>query len=314
MDEAVFWRLVGRLGRDPDDTDFAVLAERLAERPEAEITGFADRLASVLWSMDTPAHFASAGSGGDTWFLCARCAVVAAGRRAYEKVLRRSAALERFADSCHAEPLLGLAPAAFESATGQLWEHETPLSHEMGSNTAAWGHPPRSAGRAPRPWLTLQLALGDTVAMPEAFPSLLHEAVDLAGADPAWQRWWAGSGLQECELSLLLDAFVTGPPVFRAGRTRARVDVAHDSGPHPLEDRSALAVHAAVEIQNMLAVARARLGLAELPPLTVPRGEGLAAGSFGAPSRDPEFPSGLLDLFHSPGLSHSPGLEPNPVR
>lgn len=306
MDEDVFWRLAGKLGREPADAAFDTLVTQLTRLPQAEITGFADRLAWVLWSLDTPAHHEAAGAPGDDWFLSVRCAVVAAGRKGYERVVRRPAALARYADE-EAEPLLGVAERAFERVTGRLWEHETPVSPEMGSNVAAWGTAPPGADRRARPWLTLRLVIG--ARPPAAFSILLHEVVDLAAADPAWQDWWAASGLRECVLSLLLDRQSTEATV-RAGQVRARVDLAHDAGPYPIGDRAALAEHATVEIQNMLAAARARLALAELPPLSVPVGDDLPDESFAAPRDEPDLPLGLFDLLAAP----EPGQPPSWVR
>ncbi|MEU8819020.1 DUF4240 domain-containing protein [Actinoplanes sp. NPDC048796] len=115
-----------------------VAAARLAERPEVDITGFEDRLAALLWALDTPAHFAAARPIGGDGFLHVRCAVVAAGRKAYERVARTPSALSGFVDG-EAEVLLTVCRQAYERATGLLWEHESPLSYETGSNVAAGG-------------------------------------------------------------------------------------------------------------------------------------------------------------------------------
>ncbi|BCY12709.1 DUF4240 domain-containing protein [Actinoplanes sp. L3-i22] len=295
MDEDAFWGLIGRLGRDPDDADFGQLADRLTRLPEAEIIGFADRLASALWSLDTPAHYEASASAGDDWFLYVRCAVVAAGRKAYEKVLRKPATLEKFADE-EAELLLGVAAQAFERSTGRLWEHETPVSYELGSNTAAWGASPVHDSYVP-PWLTLLSGSGEASGEPDAYLILLGEVVAATAADPAWQLWWAGSGLAACELSLVLDSAAAPESSFKTGRVKAQLHVLHDSGPFPLHDRAALAQHAVVEIQNMFAEIRVRLSLPELPPLAVPPTDELADEMFGPPRARDDLPPGLLDMI-----------------
>jgi hypothetical protein len=89
---------VKTLGWDAGDEDFDRLTARLATRPQADITGFADRLAMVLWTLDTPAHFAAARTASGDGFLYIRCAVVTAGRKAYDRVLRTPTALDKFAD------------------------------------------------------------------------------------------------------------------------------------------------------------------------------------------------------------------------
>ncbi|WP_412742935.1 DUF4240 domain-containing protein [Krasilnikovia sp. MM14-A1004] len=143
MDQNAFWALIGMLGRNPDDDDFTRLTDLLATRSAEDITRFADLLAHALYALDTPAHVEAVRPliVGDDSFLYARCAAVAAGRRTYEKVAGKPESLERFADR-DAELLLTVAPEAFERATGMLWDHETPVSYEMGSNHSARGGSP----------------------------------------------------------------------------------------------------------------------------------------------------------------------------
>lgn len=274
IDEEEFWPLVEGLGRDPGDEDFHRLTARLATRPEAEITGFEDRLARVLWALDTPAHFAAAGTCSGDGFLYARCAVVAAGRRAYERVLRRPAALERFADE-EAEMLLYVAEQAYEQATGLLWEHETEVSYETGSNTVAWGEteaePLPAESGAPATWLQLSYGCGQG-GPPEAYAVFLHDVVDAVAADPLWQQWWARAAVPLCELSLLLDCagHLPSEATVKIGRKRIQVHVGRDPGSFPADDPAALLAGAADEIRDLLDLARDRLELGTLPPITPP--------------------------------------------
>jgi len=183
MDQDAFWALIGMLGRDPDDDDFARLTDLLATRSAEDITGFADELARALYALDTPAHFAAVRPFiiGDDSFLSVRCAAVAAGRTAYEKVARRPKGLERFADR-DAEPLLMVAPEAFERATGMLWEHETPVSYEMGSNTGAWGTEPEPTV-PDLPHGRLNVICGWGVGVRHAgYGRLLHHVAEAAAA------------------------------------------------------------------------------------------------------------------------------------
>ena len=54
MGENEFWQLVQTLGRHTDEEAFGRLTARLAGRPEADITGFADRLALLLTGEPLP--------------------------------------------------------------------------------------------------------------------------------------------------------------------------------------------------------------------------------------------------------------------
>lgn len=292
IDEEEFWLLVKTLGRYSGDEDFDRLTARLASRPEADITGFADRLAMVLWRLDTPAHFAAARTASDDVFLYVRCAVVAAGRSAYDRVLRKPAALEKFADE-EAELLLTVAEHAFEQATGMLWEHDTAVSYETGSNTAAWGgaEPVPVGSSEPQTWLELSFGSGPA-GPPRTYALFLHKVVEAVTADPAWRRWWAPAGVPSCELSLLLDGTGHASPeaTVKTGRKRIRVHVTRDPGPFPTDDPAGLLARATDQIHDLLNLARERLGLGPLPPLpTLPLPSDLAAELF-QPDLDQEPP------------------------
>jgi uncharacterized protein DUF4240 len=269
--EDEFWQLLKTLGRDAGDDDFDRLMARLADRPPADIIGFADRLAAALWALDTPAHHAAAETASDDVFLYIRCAVVAAGRRTYDRVLRKPAALQKFADD-EAELLLTVAEQAYEQATGALWEHETPVSYETGSNTAAWGHTPPvpPAGKAAETAGWLELALGTGIqGPPRAYSIFLHDVVDAVAVDPAWRRWWKPTGVAECQLSLLLDDADSSPPetTVKKGRKRVQIHVTRDPGRFPFDDPHALLARATGDLRDLLELTRERLGLGPLPPL-----------------------------------------------
>jgi hypothetical protein len=84
MERAEFWDLMRTLGPRPDDDDFDRLKDHLATRGPADIIDFEDRLAALLYALDTPAH-ASAARAHNDWFLYVRCAAVTAGPDAYAK-------------------------------------------------------------------------------------------------------------------------------------------------------------------------------------------------------------------------------------
>ncbi|GAA4595847.1 hypothetical protein BJY16_001812 [Actinoplanes octamycinicus] len=151
MEQDAFWRLIGTMGAEPDDEAIERLADELATRPASEIVAFADQLAFALHALDTRAHARAARARGD-WFLYVRCAAVCAGRATYEQILAEPKKLRRFALR-DAEPLLSVAPNAYERSAGAGWHHESPVSYESGSNIAGWGGP-HEADRLPL-WLRL---------------------------------------------------------------------------------------------------------------------------------------------------------------
>ncbi|MGA5299160.1 DUF4240 domain-containing protein [Nucisporomicrobium flavum] len=257
MEADEFWALIGV--RRTDD-DLAALADELATRDTATITAFEDRLAELLYALDTPAHAKAARARND-WFLYVRCAAVAAGREAYEQVLAEPAKLRRFARR-EAEHLLTVAQTAYERSTGRLWEHETPLSYESGSNTAAWGDPPPEVPARealPGVWLTASAV----VLTDHGYGEHVHRLGHAIAQDPAWAAWWAASGIAHCELQLA-DPEFGGEAGVRAGATRVEARaVASLGGPQA----------AAADVTRLLDAVRVKLDLGPLPPLPEPSDE-----------------------------------------
>ena len=72
-------------------------------------------------------------------FLYARCAVVAAGRWAFDEVLADPSQMAGTWPVFDGEHLLGMAPAAYELHTGDRFDHQSPVSYETGTNIEAWG-------------------------------------------------------------------------------------------------------------------------------------------------------------------------------
>jgi hypothetical protein len=230
-----FWQLVRTLG--PRDDDFERLTDRLAALTADEIVGFEDRLAELLYALDTPAHAAAARARND-WFLYVRCAAVAAGRDTYAEVLTEPARLRRFARR-EAEFLLPVAANAYERSTGKLWEHESPVSYESGSNAAAWGEPefaPHEPGPDPDPWLTVHTTIFRPEGWPAAYEYLVHHVEWALIADPGWASWWSAAGIARCHLSLtfLTEDNLTGTTV-KVGRARVEAQaVRPDPPPKPV--------------------------------------------------------------------------------
>ena len=143
-----FWNLIATTGGSIDEESAEALSTRLALRPAEEIVQFADHLASLLYDLDSPTAAAqlvtdpTAGEDpfelSDDLFLYARCAVVAAGRDAYERVLADPTALAGEWPVFDGEFLITVAPTAYEMATGEEYDHEPPVSYETGSNSGLW--------------------------------------------------------------------------------------------------------------------------------------------------------------------------------
>lgn len=148
MDEAEFWRLVDQLSGSASRRNIQRLMSVLERRTPGEITGFADRLALLLYTLDrrtlADQPFADSEvkngpvlSGSADAFLYARCAVVVAGRPTFERALNVETEFARAWD-LGAERLLEVAPEAYRRATGHEWDHEETVSYETGSNSEGW--------------------------------------------------------------------------------------------------------------------------------------------------------------------------------
>ncbi|MFF2133709.1 DUF4240 domain-containing protein [Streptomyces olivochromogenes] len=72
-------------------------------------------------------------------FLYTRCAVVAAGRAAFESVIRDPVDFVPYATGdIWAESLLYAPDHAYERITGEKWDRKTRYSYESYSNIAGW--------------------------------------------------------------------------------------------------------------------------------------------------------------------------------
>lgn len=254
MDEQTFWDLVDRLGHDP--ADFDRLADELSDHGAADIRDFADHLARALHALDTPAHYRAVATSGAS-FLGVRCAAVAAGARAYRRVLSAPSALASYANRPGSQ-LLPVAERAFRTSTRADWQHRTAVSTRTGSNVAAWGDS----------WLHPQMGTTTTTVEGRAphdyMVALRHVALTLDG-DPTWRSWWRQSGLSACELGIVaegkLDHLRPSADIRRCGDSlRANFTCAL---PTEGMDLSALAAN---EVRAMFEVIRQAMSMPGLPP------------------------------------------------
>lgn len=147
MERAEFWRLIGAvdrraLGCSDDEVAVQPLIDALAELDEAQIEGFEEQLAQVLYELDGEIYADNAGASGKSGdgFLYARCFVVASGEDAHKRVLENPTTMPRSLDEW-CEALLGVAARAWANKTGcdeEEWAFDASVSYETGSNSAKW--------------------------------------------------------------------------------------------------------------------------------------------------------------------------------
>ncbi|MET8403511.1 DUF4240 domain-containing protein [Streptomyces sp900116325] len=137
---------------EADEASCRRLAEELGNRPVPEIIGFADRHAEALYRLDQekfgvlPAvnmtdRIGSPSPQSADHFLYTRCAVVAAGRAAWEDVFFDVDKFVPFPSTQYdGEWLLHVPGQAYELATGQAWDRSTRYCFETFSNKDGWPH------------------------------------------------------------------------------------------------------------------------------------------------------------------------------
>ena len=147
LDEGQFWEIIGLFDWREEGDDDAVMepvARRLASMKVAEIRAFEERLARLLYRLDTKEHAKHIGEGsyedGAEYFsvdsfLYARCLVVAKGRAFYEAVLANPSAMPNDSEF---EALLYLSGLAYERRTGREFEYDHAVSYETFANTEGW--------------------------------------------------------------------------------------------------------------------------------------------------------------------------------
>lgn len=147
VSEEEFWSIIERFDWRQAGNDRGVLAraiEALAAKTKTEICCFQERLAYLLYQLDTKAHAGSIGENSYNpesdylsadGFLYARCVVVANGKEFYDAVLADPTKMPK---DMEFESLLGLASTAYELKTGEDFEYSTGCSYESFSNPAGW--------------------------------------------------------------------------------------------------------------------------------------------------------------------------------
>ncbi len=147
MQEKEFWELIGKLDWDETGLDDAVIepvVEALSRKDVAEIYAFEEILAQKLHALDTRAHAREIGDEAyinddeyfsEDGFLYSRCVIVANGEELFNHVLQNPAA---FPKDMEFEAILGIAEAAYERKTGELWDYVPTTDYETYANETGW--------------------------------------------------------------------------------------------------------------------------------------------------------------------------------
>ncbi|MBZ0188768.1 MAG: DUF4240 domain-containing protein [Candidatus Obscuribacterales bacterium] len=147
MNDDEFWPLIDLLDWDSVGDDKKVIepcVQALAKMSESEIIAFEEALCAKLYKLDAKKFATNIGKesyrGKDqpfskSWFLNARCCVVANGRELYEQVLENPKSMPK---DLEFNALAKIARVAFKRKTGCTLSHVTKLSKETFSNFNGW--------------------------------------------------------------------------------------------------------------------------------------------------------------------------------
>ncbi|MGD9683104.1 MAG: DUF4240 domain-containing protein [Candidatus Obscuribacterales bacterium] len=147
MEDDRFWSLIDLLDWDQEGDDQKVIEPciaALSKLSEREILAFEEALSAKLYKLDAKRFAMNIGKeayrGKDhpfskSWFLNARCCVVANGRESYEEVLQNPESMPK---DLEFGALALIAPEAFKRKTGDEMCHCAALSKETFSNFNGW--------------------------------------------------------------------------------------------------------------------------------------------------------------------------------
>jgi len=258
-----FWALIAVLDGVPGEDAVQELTDRVALLPRPEVAAFAEHLAAALAALDTGPHRrqvvrdVSEPHGGpalptsEETFLFVRCAVVAAGRQAWARVVAEPPRLAGAWHLVDGELLLTVVPEV---------------------QARVFDAPPPPAAPGPRRarhsrWLVGSAGFDRGVPESPRYGAQVRELVEAIETDPAWRAWWSAAGLDELELV----PFHTGhePPARTLRRARRRIEatLTLDGDRLATDDPQAIASLATDDVLTLLDLTRAELGLPDLPPL-----------------------------------------------
>lgn len=139
-----FWKLIDVPDHAPSDEGMDRLVDVLAAEKVDVIAQFSQTLAEKLNRLDAPSNLRQsdgsqpAAQMSPDAFLYYRCAIVAAGRTAFERVLEYPGIDQEEWDGSAGELLLSVPERAAEKKTGREVVFVNSVSYETGSNRQAW--------------------------------------------------------------------------------------------------------------------------------------------------------------------------------
>ena len=147
MPEEEFWSFIELLDWDSEGDDHQVIApciDRLADCGKEKIYAFLERLNEKLFNLDGECFARNIGRASykgkgeyfsRSWFLNARCCVVANGREVYEDVLSEPESMPK---DFGFRALLDIADEAYSRCTGKKLSYSTKKNPQTFSNKDGW--------------------------------------------------------------------------------------------------------------------------------------------------------------------------------
>ncbi|WP_435736008.1 DUF4240 domain-containing protein [Cellulosimicrobium sp. PMB13] len=256
-----FWRLVA-LGHGRCDADALVPLQLAFDQPsERPARAFARDFARAVEALNTPAHAAQLVRDesepldspllpmSDDVFLSARCAVIAAGREEWERVVADPAALS----------------GRWRVADGELFfavVHDIAL--DAGEN--ALDELAASLAQPDDSWLGGGGGHDVGVPVPAAYRWAELELGEALAASDAWRAWWSASGRGRLDLLPFVSPDVSDVVRLRRRRCSYELAMTIDSAGMHGEDPQRLADLAVAHLRVQIEAVRERLHLPPTPP------------------------------------------------
>ena len=247
MDTGEFWHLIDALQGSTEAAAVKRLVRALEGLPEPELENFSTRLAKAVYDLDTERHFKQPiktdefepGDVDEDLFVSVRCAVVAAGREAYETVLRDPSELSRRHDwsISSGEMILQAAEEAYQHQSGTPWTFSPSCETETGENGAGWPEAlttetDQAVVAEPDDWISVDYhtddsRIADLFDKPARFTEIVEAATYAAkqwSDDLSYRQKYSALGIETISLTA---HFLTpkGKPPERVKRRGGEVEI-----------------------------------------------------------------------------------------